>query len=100
MYRGEDFRSSISRSASYIRDSFESKGSTRDGHHVIVGPHNFADDFSLHSRDARESPHSSRFSEQASFAVSSEVKGDQKRAKIAPTGYWDVKKVIYGSVSH
>src|SRR6267154_6806988 len=80
MYRGEDFRSSISRSASHVCDSFASKGSARDGHHVIVGSHNFADDFSLHSRDAGESPHRSRFPNKASFAVSSKTGSRQKRA--------------------
>src|SRR6266850_2558702 len=49
------------------------KGVHEIGHHDTVGSHHFADDFSVHSCDARESPHSSRFSEQASFAVSSET---------------------------
>jgi hypothetical protein len=59
MCGGEDFRSSFSRSASHVRDALAGKGRTRDGHHDAVGPYHFADDFSLHSRDAEESPHSS-----------------------------------------
>ena len=85
MYRGEDFRTSISRSASHVRDSVKGKGCTRDRHHDTVGSHHFADDFSVHSCDAGESPHCSRFSVQASFAVSSEA-SHRNRAKIAPNG--------------
>jgi hypothetical protein len=46
--------------------------------------HTTLHDFSIHSRNARESPNRSGFFEQAATAVSSE-----KRAKIAPTRYWD-----------
>jgi len=94
MCRGEDFRTSISRSASHVRDAVKGKGCTRDGHHDTVGSHHFANDFSVHSCDAGESPHSSRFSKQASFAVSSETSGDRNRAKIAPSGYWYGGSVI------
>jgi hypothetical protein len=79
----------MSRSASHVCDSFASEGCARDGHHDIVGPHDLADDFSIHSRNARESPHCSGFSEQAAVAVPSE-----KRAKIAPTRNWDGWKLI------
>ena len=39
MFSGEDIRYSFSRFAAHVRDSFESKGSARDGHHDIVGSH-------------------------------------------------------------
>jgi len=77
------------RSAAHVCDSFTSKGCARDGHHDIVGPHHLADDFSIHSRNARESPHRSGFSEQAATAVSS-----KNRAKIAPTRYRDGWELI------
>ena len=56
MFGGEDFRSSISRSASHVRDAVKRKGCTRDGHHDTVGSHHFADDISLHACYAGETP--------------------------------------------
>ncbi len=43
---------------SHLRNALEGKGRTRDGHHVTVGSHDFADDFSLHSRHAGEPAYS------------------------------------------
>ena len=57
MQGGEDLRSSVSRSASHVSDASEGKGSARDGHYVVVGPHDFANDVSLHTCDASESSH-------------------------------------------
>ena len=54
MSGSEDTGNSVSRSAAHVCDSLEGQGSTRDGHYVIVGPYHFADDVSLHSRDAAE----------------------------------------------
>jgi hypothetical protein len=89
MQGGEDLRPSVSRSASHVRDSFESEGSARDGHHDTVRSHHVADDVSLHARDAAEFMRGSRCAQQAAVTVSSATSGKQKRAKIAPSGYWD-----------
>ena len=94
IYRGEDFRSSFSRSASHLRDAVAGKGRTRDGHHDTVGAHHFADDFSLQSCHAGEPADCGRITNGWAFAAPFGGRERHKRAKSAPTRYWDRRKVI------